>query len=151
MNDPEVTRFLESRFASHTPGSLRRFISDAELAADVYLFAIELLDGRRHIGNIKLGPVERHHGRADIGLLIGAKDCWGRGYATEAIETVTGWAFAELGLRKVTAGAYAPNEGSIRAFERAGYHIECVRRDHYVDTHTTVDAVLLARFAPTPR
>ena len=42
-------------------------------------------DGR-HIGNIKIGPVHSYHRRARIGLLIGEKEFWNRGYATEAIK-----------------------------------------------------------------
>lgn len=148
MNDPEVTRFLESRFSSYSEDDLRRYIAAVQADHRNHFFAIELADEGRHVGNIKLGPVEEHHRRGDIGIIVGARDCWGRGIATEAISLVAEWAFASLGLEKLTAGAYAPNIGSVRAFERAGFTVEAVLLRHYVSAGRRIDGVLMARFAP---
>lgn len=123
MNDPLTMRFLEARLVAHDMGSLRTFIEGCNADPRVLLLGICLTDGR-HIGNIKLGPVDDFHGHASLGLLIGEHDCWGRGYATEAIEAVTAHAFRELGLEKLTAGCYASNVGSARAFLRAGWLTE---------------------------
>lgn len=147
MADPEVTKFLESRFTSSTEAELEAYVRAAEANPAVHFFAIELEAEHRHVGNIKLGPIEEPHRRGDIGIVVGERDCWGKGYAAEAIELVTSWALGELRLAKVTAGAYSTNIGSIRAFERAGYAIEAVRPRHYLSDGAWVDAVLLARFA----
>jgi len=120
MNDPLTTRFLEARLLEHDLGSLRTFIECCNADPRVLLLGICLADDR-HIGNIKLGPVDAFHGLASVGLLIGEQDCWGRGYATEAIEAVTAHAFRKLGLEKLTAGCYASNVGSARAFLKAGW------------------------------
>jgi RimJ/RimL family protein N-acetyltransferase len=146
MNDSEVTRFLESRFTIYAPEALRAYIEELRQQPSVHFFAIVLSDSDRHIGNIKLGPIDEHHKTGDIGLLIGERDCWGHGYATEAISLLATLAFGELGLVKLTAGAYAGNVGSIRAFERAGFHVEATRRRHYECEGQRVDGVLLARF-----
>jgi [ribosomal protein S5]-alanine N-acetyltransferase len=147
MNDPEVTRFLESRFRTYEPSDLASYIEETTGDPANHFFAIELLESGRHVGNIKLGPVEAQHGRGDIGIIIGDRSVWGRGIAAEAVTLLTRWAFDELGLRKVTAGAYSSNVGSVRAFERAGFHIEATRARHYECDAGTVDAVLLACFA----
>ncbi|HEY1157453.1 MAG TPA: GNAT family protein, partial [Arthrobacter sp.] len=97
------------------------------------LFAgIFLREGDRHIGNIKLGPINVHHRRADIGLLVGDRACWGKGYASEAIAILSDFAFGRLGLHRLTAGMYAENEGSARAFEKAGYAREGLLRGHWL-------------------
>jgi RimJ/RimL family protein N-acetyltransferase len=146
MNDVEVTRYLETEAGDHSVASLRAYVEQVEADPTSHLFAIRERAGDRHIGNIKIGPVEAIHGRADIGLVIGERDTWGRGHATEAIALVSAWAFAELGVHKLTAGAYEPNVGSILAFERAGFHVEARRRGHAVVDGHRIDAVLLARF-----
>ncbi|MBY0431841.1 MAG: GNAT family N-acetyltransferase [Rhodospirillales bacterium] len=107
-------------------------------------------DDGRHVGNIKLGPINRHHRRGDIGLLIGERDQWGRGLAAEAIAAMTAYAFAELGLNKVVAGCYAANEGSRRAFLKAGF-AEVARRPrprHWLSDGVWQDDVVLECFAP---
>jgi RimJ/RimL family protein N-acetyltransferase len=85
----------------------------------------------RHIGNIKVGPIHPHHQLADVSLLIGAQDCWGHGFATEAIRGTSVYAFEQLGVLKLSASMYAPNEGSMHAFVKAGYQEEGRRRRHY--------------------
>jgi ribosomal-protein-alanine N-acetyltransferase len=147
MNDPEVTRFMETRSTSHTVQDLRQYIEAMRRKPDTLFLAIVLRDGDRHIGNIKLGPVERVHRSADVALMIGDKASWGRGYAAEVIAAVSDHAFQHLGVRKLTAGCYAGNVGSRRAFEKAGYHIEATRRSQYFCDGVFQDGLLMARFS----
>jgi len=95
-----------------------------------------------HVGNIKL-DIDEHHNRGDIGLLIGPEH-WGKGYATWAINLMTEYAY-RIGLRKVTAGAYAGNVGSIRAFEKAGFEREGILKDHWLVDGAYQDGVLLGK------
>src|SRR5687767_4158884 len=77
MRDPAVTRYLEARFAEHDEASLRRYVADQTADPATLLLAIVLTDGDRHIGNVKLGPIDRNHRSADVGILIGERDSWG--------------------------------------------------------------------------
>jgi [ribosomal protein S5]-alanine N-acetyltransferase len=147
MNDPEVTRFLETRFSTHSEAGIRQYIESVRQDPAYLFLAIVLRDGDRHIGNIKMGPISRVHGYADVGLLIGEKDCWGRGYAAEAIALLTAHAF-ETGIRKLTAGCYADNVGSLKAFQKAGWHVEGVRRAQYICDGELQDGILMAAFNP---
>lgn len=147
LNDPAVNRYLESRFVRHTPESTRRFVQTVVESDDSIVFGIRYAAEGRHVGNIKLGPVDRHHRRAEIGLLIGDRSIWGRGIASGAIELVTRYAFDSLGLFKVTAGCYASNVGSRRAFEKAGFVVEAIRKRHFLLDGAPEDAVLLARWS----
>ena len=130
MRDPEATRFLESRLVDHDLGSLREFIRTSNDSAGSLLLGIYLADGS-HIGNIKLGPIDAYHSHAAIGLLIGERDQWGKGYATEAISALTAHSFRELRLEKLYAGCYASNVGSARAFLKAGWSEEGRNRSHW--------------------
>ena len=130
MRDPEATRFLESRLVDHDLGSLRDFIVSCNDSPASLLLGICLRD-RAHIGNIKLGPIDPYHQHAPIGLLIGERDMWGKGYATEAITALTAHAFREIGLQKLYAGCYASNVGSARAFRKAGWVEEGRNRAHW--------------------
>lgn len=143
MNDPQVTRYLESRFVSHTQGSLSAYVRTMSANPDVLLLAIVRENDGRHIGNVKLGPIDRHHLVGDVGILIGDKECWGQGYATESISALTTYAFAELGLRKLCAGAYSINHGSVRAFLKAGWYEEARRPSQFIWGGEAVDEVLL--------
>jgi RimJ/RimL family protein N-acetyltransferase len=144
LRDPEVSRYLEARFSEHSLDSVRRFVEMQGSRPDTFLFAIVENHGGRHVGNIKIGPLDLHHGTADVGLLIGEKDCWGLGYATEAIGLATQAAFERLGARKLTASCYSDNVASVRAFVRAGWREEGVRPAQFVlDDGRPQDQLLL--------
>lgn len=143
LRDPEVTRYLESRFGQHSHESVRVWIEQMNESLSVLFLGVFLQESGEHIGNIKLGPIDAHHGRADIGLLLGEKTQWGRGYAAEAIARLTEHAIRELGLRKVTAGCYANNLGSVRAFQKAGFTVEARLPQHWVADDGVQDGFLM--------
>ncbi len=145
MNDPDITRCLESRFCPNSLEGLREYVSSKQGDRDNLFLAIVLKEGDRHIGNIKLGPINWIHRFADVGILIGEKDCWGKGYATEAIRLVVDHAFRALNLHKLTAGCYDVNQGSANAFQNAGFVVEGIRKAHFCCGGKYVDGILLGR------
>ena len=80
-------------------------------------------------------------------MIIGAKTDWGRGIGPAAIALAAAHAFDELDLAKLTAGVYADNPASIRAFEKAGFTEEARLRSHYLSDGAYVDGIIMARFA----
>jgi [ribosomal protein S5]-alanine N-acetyltransferase len=132
LNDPDISRFLETRHHAQTLESIRNFVMDVNANPMEFLYGIcTKADGARHIGNLKIGPIRAYHPLADISLFIGARECWGRGYAAEAIEVASRHAFAALGVHKLSASMYVENIGSTKAFIAAGYQHEGLRRRHY--------------------
>ena len=127
LSDVEVNQFLEIRF--NMPQSITElwgFIDDINNSSDTLLFGVFDTKLGVHIGNIKLGPINAYHNVAEIGLLIGNKSFWGQNYGSEAIRLVCEYAFEVLGLAKVTAGCYAENTGSRKAFIKQGFKQEGV-------------------------
>ena len=143
LNDPFVYQFLETRHCKQTLETIRQFVESVNSNPSEHLFGI-FLDGK-HIGNIKLGPINSNHPVADVSLFIGDRQSWGMGYATQAIRLVSEFGFDSLGLIKLSAGAYAENIGSIRAFEKAEYQTEGRRRNHYLLDGKPSDIILLGR------
>lgn len=143
LNDPEVNRYLETRFLPQTMEALQAYWQVHRDDPASPWFAICLQADGRHIGNIKLGPIQWLHRRADISLFIGDRTCWGKGYASEAIAAVRDWAFADLDLQKLNAGVYAGNIGSRRAFEKCGFELEGTLRQEAVNSGQRLDVWLL--------
>lgn len=143
LNDVETVRYTEARHRRHSLESVREFVTACQARTDVYLWGIfEQADGS-HVGNIKLGPIDVIHRHASVGLIIGERDRWGRGYATEAIGIVVRLAFDTLSLHKLTAGVIAGNESSLTAFRKNGFAIEGVRRKHNLVDGVWRDETLL--------
>lgn len=147
LNDPLVNRFLESRFARHAEADVREFVRSCRARDNTLFLGIRgKALGGRHVGNIKLEPIDRRHGLAEIGILIGDRSAWGQGIAAEAIRAIADIAAEQLSLRKLTAGCYASNMGSVKAFQRAGFEIEATRRAHFILNGQGEDLVLMARW-----
>ena len=151
LNDPEINRFLETRFNPQDEASIRAFVAAQAASPDAFLLRIGLRECGTHIGNVKLGPINRHHASAQISLLIGSRAHHGQGYATEAIRAVTEWGFGAHGLARIEAGCYADNLGSLRAFLKVGYTVEGFRRGAVITTNgTRSGAFWFARLAEDP-
>lgn len=124
LSDPEVNRFLETRYIPQSLDNIRKYVQAMDGNRDQIFLAICSKDNDRHIGNIKLGPINWTHRFADVSLIVGEKDYWGKGIATAAISLVSAYAFETLNLHKLRAGCYALNEGSAKAFEKVGFRRE---------------------------
>lgn len=124
LNDPIINQYLESRFTEHTLESCIHFVEELNDSSNHHLFGIFDKKTTQHIGNIKLGFINTHHSSASVGLLIGDKDYWGKGLATEAIISITNWGFQSMDLQKIEASCYDTNIGSLKAFFKAGYTLE---------------------------
>lgn len=127
LRDPEVNRYLETRWSEQTIETVRAFVSSMVSSPDSYLFAI-LAPGDEHVGNLKIGPVQGRHAYADVSYFIGERSQWGKGLASDAIATSATIAFSRLGLHRLQAGLYEGNVGSGRALEKAGFRREGSQR-----------------------
>lgn len=145
MNDSAITAYLESRFFPQTKKAMLAFLDGIADGRNLML-AICLKQNGRHIGNIKIGGIDFIHRRGELGLLIGDKNEWGKGYASEAIAAITKFAFNELNLYKVWAGAYVENVGSVKAFEKAGFAREATLPKHFFCQGRFTDSVILAKY-----
>ena len=105
----------------------------ADSPGDVLWTMARAADGTL-IGNIHLMKITWRHRHAELGYLVGEREHWGKGHATEAVELAIGYAFHELNLEKVWATVIVENEASRRALENNGFR-KCAlfRRDRYVE------------------
>lgn len=93
-----------------------------------YHFVICLLGDGRPIGTTGLHDLDWENGSAAFGIVIGEKDEWGKGYATEALDAICDFAFGELRMERVWLHVYSENTRGIRAYERAGFRNEGTHR-----------------------
>ena len=122
LNDLEVNEFMQSRYSPWNVDKMKKYIDG--LAGYEYIFAICIKDNGEHIGNIKLGPIDWINRRAEISIMLGEKQHWGKGYGSQAVGLIVQYAFDTLSLHKLTAGCYASNVGSKNIFLKNGFKQE---------------------------
>jgi len=84
--------------------------------------AIEDVDGR-HIGNAMYYNIDTVRREAEIGITIGERDYWGRGYGADAVKTLVISIIEATGFRRVYLKTLDWNTRAQRAFERAGFRV----------------------------
>ena len=149
LNDKRVNRFLEVRFNAPSKdeqkAQILRWNSDPDY---LYLGIFGRIDGREPelVGTLKFGPYNRNHQTGELGLVIGDTNYWGLGIASRSIyqaETIIKREFK--GIRKITAGAYSENLGSVRAFSKNGFRIEGILEDQVEDGANRSSVVILGK------
>ncbi|MCC7361013.1 MAG: GNAT family N-acetyltransferase [Anaerolineales bacterium] len=85
-----------------------------------------------HIGGCGFHNIEWRHHNAELGIVIGARDYWNRGYGTDAVQTLVAFGFFTLNLHRIFLRVYADNGRAIRAYEKAGFvHEGRLRQDNF--------------------
>ena len=145
LHDPEVLRWTEARHIWWDRDRVIQFVRQSNVEGVSILFGMFLKDTDRHIGNLRLFNFHPVHRRAELSFLIFDKSQWSKGYATEAVRAVTHYAFETLKLHRIHADYYALNAGSARVFEKSGYEIEGVFKEHMVVDGSYMDSVRIAK------
>ena len=128
--DTEFVRLLDATPAySKSAESLRTWLDDAQKASDGYLFGIWPFEENMLIGFIELDGILWTHGTAWFSIAIGERQCWNRGYGTEAARLALTFAFQELNLHRVQATVFSYNRRSMAMFERLGFRREGAYRE----------------------
>ena len=118
LNDPETVKYSSQRHVKHTIESCRNYWNSF-IGTNNFFWAIETNEDNNHIGNIN-AYLDIYNSTADIGILIGAKNNWGKGYGLEAWNGVIKFLFEVKGIRKITAGTLSSNIGMINIALRSG-------------------------------
>jgi [ribosomal protein S5]-alanine N-acetyltransferase len=148
LNDHEVVRTLNlpSYWRGVAFATVRTYCENLMASStDLFLAVHDLTDGA-FVGTAKAGHISWHASTADIGIMIGRKDRWGRGLGRDAVSTLCHHLFEEVRLRKLTAGAMAVNPAIIRLFETLGFHREAVLREQDLTEGGFCDHLLFGAF-----
>lgn len=123
QSDGEVMRYIRAPVTDATAVLERTmlWLKYAEENPGFGVWTIENLDNHGLIGYAVLRHVEFQPGRAiEIGYTLD-KECWGKGYATEATQLLMNHAFKTLGVTDLVAYTDEANGASNRVLEKCGF------------------------------
>ncbi len=135
INDREVTRFI---LGGRYPVSLADEQAWATEAARGNAFqdsrlAIETKDGV-HIGNCGLHRAVPEDRSAELGIMIGDKDYWSKGYGTDTVRTLCRFGFQQMNLHRIALGVLEFNDRGIACYKKCGFVEEGrFRQNFYID------------------
>ncbi len=119
LNDPDVYKFLVSK-GNYTLRKLKKYINQIT-KKEVLMWAIIFKENQIHVGNIKMDPINFSNNSVELGIMIGDKNFWGMGIATETIFAVAKYCFTKLDFEVITLGVEKENLSAIRAYSKIGF------------------------------
>jgi len=123
LNDPEVRRYLRMSLPISQAAEEQWFENMLKRPPEEQSLGIEIKDrqGWRLVGNCGLFDINWRARSAEVGLFIGDKSCWNKGYGTEVMHLLLLHAFGTLNLNRIFLHVDPDNLGAIRSYQKAGF------------------------------
>lgn len=144
LNDPLVMAGIAT--ADYTMEKLYAYVQEKTTVDNAVFFAIIAKDTDLHIGNIKLDFIDKKAQVAELGIMIGDRDYWGRGVGFDACSLAIDYGFHELGLRKIWLAVYQSNPQAMKLYQKLGFQLEGTLRKHVLVNGEFVDKYLMGLF-----
>lgn len=122
LNDPDVVKYSQQQLKKHSLESCWKYWQSFQNSPNYFWAIISKDPILGYIGTMT-AYVDEKNKTADIGIMIGHKTAWGRGYGLEAWQAACSWLFENTDIEKITAGADARNVAMIRIMEKSGMKI----------------------------
>lgn len=88
-----------------------------------YSFTVRTLAEDKFIGFLGLW-VDLIHSEAWVGLGIGERDFWSKGYGTDMMKLCIQYVFSELGVERLSLGLHEYNLRALKSYEKCGFRFE---------------------------
>jgi diamine N-acetyltransferase len=150
LNDPDVRRQLALVYPMGIAQEEAWFEAQLKAEPAVQSFSVDVrahstaaagLDPDwTHVGGAGFHSVDWPSRSAELGIVLGNKDSWGRGYGTDTTRSLVEWGFRELNLNRVWLRVFEDNPRGIRCYEKVGFRVEGrlrqdrFREGRYLDT-----------------
>lgn len=141
VNDPEVTENLMLHFPISRSEEDNWYLDMLQKPAAEHVFVIEIKqeikvgetnETWKAIGNIQFHDISWRVRKTEIGIMIGEKDQWNKGFGTEAMKVMCKFGFETLNFNRIWLQVYEKNLRGIRSYEKAGFKKEGrFRQGHY--------------------
>ena len=126
LNDPEVRRNLDI-IVPLSIGQEEKWYTDIlSRPVEEYPLCIEIKEGKDWlvVGNLGFMKIDKHNRSAEVGIFIGDKRFWNKGYGTEAMKLLVGYGFDILNFHSINLHVYETNPRAKRSYEKAGFTVD---------------------------
>lgn len=117
-SDEDVARYMVYP-TYRSKDKVRKWLESIQVFDGEYHFGFERKEDGVLIGSGSIGPDANREGFWDFGYNF-RRDCWGRGYATEAAKAMIGFAHDHFGIKWFSSSHVEANRASGRVMEKCG-------------------------------
>ena len=129
VNDPEIKRSMMPGIPFlYTLEDEEKWYQTNTALKDTYNFAIETLEDKKYLGGCGVNEVDWKNSKVVVGIFIGDKEYWNKGYGTDAMNVLIKFVFEQMNINKIKLVVYSFNERAIKCYEKCGFQKEGVHR-----------------------
>ncbi|KGK85998.1 GNAT family protein [Clostridium sp. HMP27] len=148
VNDKELKKFLVTTIPF--PMSLWEeetwIKSQTANQSGEYNFAIEDVKTNKYIGGCGIQKVNWISRVATVGIMIGDKEYWSKGYGTDAMKVLMEFIFENMNINKIRLSTFSFNERARKCYEKCGFKVEGVLKDEIFKEGKYYDEIIMAAF-----
>ena len=122
MNNQSLLKYSNNRFIKHTRKKLLNFYFSMQKKNKIFLKIITK-ENNKFIGTFTC-YINPNHNTANIGILIGDKNFFNKGYGLDAWTAVIKYLFSKKKIRKIFAGTLSENKPMIKIFKKSRMEFE---------------------------
>ena len=140
LNDEDVFRTLNisnSTLTLHDEKAILQEISKN------HMYGIIDNSTDKLIGSCGLHNIDQRNQNCEIGIFIGDKSMWNKGYGSEAMRLLADYAFKYLNMHNIMLKVYSYNKGAVKCYEKAGFRIVGIRREALTRYGRKFDEILM--------
>lgn len=141
-NDLEIAELVRGSAIYTNEGIETRRYEKSMEEFDTIRLIIETKTGEV-IGLITLGEIDKPNQKAEIGMLIGEKEYWNKGYGTDTLFTLLNYLFNELDFNRISLEVFDFNARAKRLYEKIGFAVEGLQREGLIQENRKCDIYLM--------
>ncbi|MCL4459722.1 MAG: GNAT family N-acetyltransferase [Chloroflexi bacterium] len=142
FNDAEVMQYYPERIYPYSRADAEEFFQRVQGSQTDKVFAIETKEGLL-IGNVGLHHINWPARHAELGIMIGEKDYWDKGYGTDVIKTMVRFAFEKMNLQRIYLRVADFNARAIACYKKCGFREEGRLREHTYNNGRYIDELIM--------
>lgn len=148
INDEEVKKFLDSNIPfPMTKWQEEEWVRSRKANADfTYDFAIEDLETGKYIGGCSINECDVKNRTCTIGIMIGDKDYWSKGYGSDSLKVLIKFIFEEVNMNKIKLKVFSFNTRAIACYKKVGFKEEGILKKELYRNGKYHDEILMAIF-----
>lgn len=144
INDSEVKMLLHPGIPYlYTYQDEQKWFDTITATKDVYSFAIETIKEKEYIGGCGINNIDWKNSVVEVGIFIGDKNLWGKGYGTDAMKILIRFIFDQMNINKIKLKVFSFNERGIKSYEKCGFKKEGILRQEIFRNGKYYDDILM--------
>ncbi len=121
FNDTEITILLGDEVYRPTSTTKERDSILHCIGTNYQMFEIIDKHTDEAIGRIILFDIDHVDRRAMLGIVLGEKEYWGKGYGQEAVKLILDYGFNLLNLNNIMLGTFEFNQRALSSYRKVGF------------------------------